>query len=124
MAAATWCCWRSTPFFHKEDANLQYAQARSITAEAISATSTLPEYENAEISSLQAVDPVISRVLYWMKNDTKPTAKDLKAENKCVRKLIRQQEKLKARHVYRAKLKLRHGKELACKDKPRRINPC
>lgn len=61
----------------------------------IDATSTLPGYETAEIASLQQNDSLISRVIYWLRSSTKPTTVQLKQENKDVRKLLKQRDKLK-----------------------------
>lgn len=61
----------------------------------IDATSTLPGYETAEIASLQRNDPLISRVIYCLRSSTKPSTIQLKQENKDVRKLLKQREKLK-----------------------------
>ncbi len=61
----------------------------------IDATSTLPGYETAEIASLQQNDSLISRVIYWLRSFTKPTTVQLKQENKDVRKLLKQRDKLK-----------------------------
>ena len=80
----------------REDAkNTSYAHIRSIHVDAVDATDTLPEYGIAEIASLQTFDPVLSRVIYWMNNEEKPTSRDLKAENKSVRKLLKQKDKLR-----------------------------
>ena len=68
---------------------------RWIQVDAVDATDTLPEYGSAEIASLQTFDPVLSRVIYWMNNEEKPTSRDLKAENKSVRKLLKQKDKLR-----------------------------
>lgn len=78
-----------------EDAIVQYAHVRSISTDFVDSSNTLPEYESAEIASLQELDPVISRVIYWMNREEKPLVRDLKKETKYVRKLLKQHNKLK-----------------------------
>jgi len=68
----------------EKDANISYAHVRSINVDSVDSTNTLPEYEQGEIASLHEFDPIISRVIYWMKCEEKPTVRDLKSENKSV----------------------------------------
>ena len=76
----------------EDTTNISYASVRSIQVDSVDATNTLPEYGKAEMASLQAFDPVISRVLHWMKKTEKPTTKEMKAEHKSVRNLLKQKD--------------------------------
>ena len=79
----------------EDTTNISYASVRSIQVNSVDATNTLPEYGRAEMASLQAFDPVISRVLHWMKKTEKPTTREMKAEHKSVRKLLKRKDKLR-----------------------------
>ena len=70
------------------------ARIRNMTAEAVDATTVLPEFIPADIAKLQEHDPILSRVLYWIKRKESLTVRQIKREQKDVRKLLNQREKL------------------------------
>ena len=61
--------------------------------EPVDATTVLPEFVPADIASLQEHDPVISRVMYWLKRKEDLTVQMIKKEKKDVRKILNQREK-------------------------------
>ena len=85
---------KSTVLTSLQNDNVPEAKIRSITAEAVDATAVLPEFVPADITSLQEHDPIISRVLYWMRRLDTLTVNQIKKEQKDVRKLLNQKDKL------------------------------
>ena len=69
-------------------------KVRSVTVEPVDATTVLPEFVPADIASLQEHDPVISRVMYWLKRKEDLTVQIIKKEKKDVRKILNQRDKL------------------------------
>ena len=69
-------------------------KVRSVTVEPVDATTVLPEFVPADIASLQEHDPVISRVMYWLKRKEHLTVQIIKKEKKDVRKILNQRDKL------------------------------
>ena len=70
------------------------ARIRNMRAEAVDATAVLPEFIPADIATLQEHDPILSRVVYWMKRKESLTVRQIKREQKDVRKFLNQREKL------------------------------
>ena len=69
-------------------------KVRSVTVEPVDATTVLPEFVPADIASLQEHDPVISRVMYWLKRKEDLTVQIIKKEKKDVRKILNQRDRL------------------------------
>ena len=99
---------KSTILTSLQNDKIPEAKIRNITAEAVDATTVLPEFVPADITSLQEHDPIISRVLYWMRRLDTLTVNQIKKEQKDVRKLLNQEDKL---HIENAVLYKRSNDE-------------
>ena len=99
---------KSTILTTLQNDKIPEAKVRNITTEAVDATTVLPEFVPADVTSLQEHDPILCRVLYWLKRKESLTGNQIKKEQKDVRKLLNQKDKL---HIENAVLFKRSNDE-------------
>ena len=85
---------KSTMICELCDDNMYSVKARSVNIESVEASTVLPGFIPADMAPLQEHDPVLSRVLYWMKRPDQLTKSVIRKEKKDVRKLLKQKNKL------------------------------
>lgn len=76
------------------DKNLHCVKTCSVRIEQAESSPVLPGFIPADMAPLQEHDPVLSRVLYWLKRPNQLTNSVIRKEKKDVRKLLNQRNKL------------------------------